>query len=80
MLIGRIPFKHTATMGFLLEGQDLMYETLAHRSFNYMLVGGVLGFLIVILGVFSYDRYRETLAASKKSAETSGSVDTSPAV
>lgn len=50
MLIGQLPFTVVMTRGANLEGLDEMLVPLAQTSFNYMLVGGVVGALVGLVG------------------------------
>lgn len=52
-LIGQLPLKHVITRGGNLEGMDQILIPLAERSFNFMLIGAVLGATVgAVLAIF----------------------------
>ncbi len=48
-LIGQLPFRVVMTQGTNLQGLDQILVPMAQRSFNYVLVGAVLGVLAGIV-------------------------------
>ena len=47
-LVGKLPLMHILTRGIFLTGLDTMLISVAETSFNYMLVGAILGGVIGI--------------------------------
>ena len=50
-LAGQLPFRHVITRGASLKGFDQVYLEVAQRSFDYLLVGGLLGAGVGIVAV-----------------------------
>jgi hypothetical protein len=51
-LVGQLPFRHVITRGTSLKGFDQVYLEVAQRSFDYLLVGGLLGAGVGIVAAF----------------------------
>lgn len=48
-LIGQLPFKTVITRGSNLTGLDVLLKSTAEQSFNYMLIGVVVGAVLLAL-------------------------------
>jgi hypothetical protein len=52
-LVGQLPFETVITRGERLKGIDLLFKPTAETSFNYVLVGAIIGIVIgVVLSHF----------------------------
>jgi hypothetical protein len=51
-LVGQLPFRHVVSRGTSLKGFDQVYLEVAQRSFDYLLVGGLVGAGIGIAAAF----------------------------
>jgi hypothetical protein len=51
-LVGQLPFRHVISRGTSLKGFDQVYLEVAQRSFDYLLVGGLIG---AALGIAAAD-------------------------
>jgi len=52
VLVGQLPFRHVITRGASLKGFEQVYLEVAQRSFDYLLVGGLLGAGLGIAAAF----------------------------
>ena len=52
ILVGQLPFRHVITRGASLKGFEQVYIEVAQRSFDYLLVGGLLGAGVGIVAAF----------------------------
>ena len=52
VLAGQLPFRHVITRGASLKGFEQVYLEVAQRSFDYLLVGGLLGAGLGIAAAF----------------------------
>ena len=58
-LIGQLPFKHVISRGTTLKGFDQIYIQVAQTSFNYLVVGGIVGALLgLIIAIVSKRKTR----------------------
>jgi hypothetical protein len=53
-LIGQLPFKHVISRGTTLKGLDQIYMEVAQTSFNYLIVGGIIGAILGIIAALLY--------------------------
>ncbi len=51
-LAGRLPFRHVITRGASLKGFEQIYLEVAQRSFDHLLVGGLIGAAAGIAAAF----------------------------
>ena len=51
LLIGQLPFQYVITRGTTLKGIDQIYIPVAEKSFDYLLVGGVVGVALALAAV-----------------------------
>jgi len=52
VLVGQLPFRHVISRGTSLKGFEQVYLEAAQRSFDYLLVGGLLGAGLGIAAAF----------------------------
>ena len=75
-LIGQLPFETVITRGANLRGVDVILRSAAEQSFNYMLVGAIVG--AVVLGIWgSVAGKPKTQAANVQVAAAAASASTS---
>ena len=58
LLVGQLPFRHVITRGGSLKGFEQVYLEVAQRSFDYLLVRGIIGAAAGIAAAFFLLKYR----------------------
>lgn len=56
ILIGQLPFEHVITRGARLKGLDQIFLEVARRSFDYLVVGGIMGAVLGIVAALLLQR------------------------
>jgi hypothetical protein len=55
LLVGKLPFEKVIFAGANLQGMDKVFVSVAKTSFNYMIIGAVIGLLCgIILGLLLF--------------------------
>jgi len=53
-LTGQLPFKHVISRGTTLKGFEQIYIQVAQTSFNYLIMGGLIGAMLGVVAVILY--------------------------
>jgi len=48
-LVGQLPFSTVITRGSNLTGLDMLLKSTAEQSFNYMLIGAIVGAVVLVI-------------------------------
>ncbi len=55
-LVGQLPFEHVISRGTTLKGLDQMFLEVAQKSFDYLVVGGIVGVVLGVAAALLYQR------------------------